>query len=403
MSFNISIKNYDNFHRNAIHYAAMGSNNFALQTLWMHGVPFDIVDCVGMTPLMYAAKTDSFDNFSLLLEAGANTDVEINNCKLITLCAEGGSQYSIQRMLELGQNIEEQSPYGTPLIVAGRNNKTEAVEFLILNGANINIKDEKYNSILHYAAYYSNLYLIKLEVEHGLNLNDFNIAKETPLLYALQQCDTEVIKFMMQNGAKEEYIHDSIITTAIKKNKKDLISIAKEIGLNVNKPDLSGYSALHWAVQLKDIELIDMLIEIGCNIDITNNEGMTPLQQAIKSKEANIAKHLIEKGANIDKQDRYGNTPLHECANSENYEIAEYLLQKGANPNIKNKDLKTPLVLAAINSNYHLVKLFLDNGADPNITGRNGMTALYYVRSNQRISALLNSKGCTQPIIKQTK
>ena len=403
LTFDLNLKEFDLMHRNVIHYAVLGKNNFALQTFWLQGVKYEEYDVNGMNPLMYAAKSDSFDNFSLLIDNGCNTEVMIENCKLITLCAEGGNPESIAKMLELGQSIEESSPYGTPIQIAAKNNRTEAVKFLIKNGANIFIKDDQFNTILHYAAFYSNSELIQFEIEAGLKVNDMNIAKQTPLSFALKECNPDAIVCLLKAGAQADVIGDSVITVATQKKKYELIKRAKELGLNVSSRDSNGFSALHWAVQLKDTDLIDLLINQGIDIDIPDSQGMTPLIQAIRDHHMTIIMFLIEKGANLNKQDIYGSTPLHEAVIASNFEVVELLLKKGANPNIINKELKTPLVLASTNGDYNIMKLLLDNKADPNIPGKNGMTALYYVKTNPSLVKLLNSYGCVNPIIQKYK
>lgn len=57
----------------------------------------------------------------------------------------------VKKMVEYGADVNEKSFGMTPLMVAARYNKTEIITYLLANGANIHIKDEKGITALKYA------------------------------------------------------------------------------------------------------------------------------------------------------------------------------------------------------------------------------------------------------------
>ncbi|HFA48720.1 MAG TPA: ankyrin repeat domain-containing protein [Bacteroidetes bacterium] len=66
--------------------------------------------------------------------------------------AERGNIHQIQKALDKGANIEARNSYGrTPLMIAAKKGRFEAVKYLIENGADINATNEEY-SIITYAS-----------------------------------------------------------------------------------------------------------------------------------------------------------------------------------------------------------------------------------------------------------
>ncbi|VDN32178.1 unnamed protein product [Cylicostephanus goldi] len=70
----------------------------------------------------------------------------------ISEAARCGDVLGLLRALAAGADINGSRNGTTALHVATRNGQTAAVEFLLLNGAKINVLDDKLNTPLHLAA-----------------------------------------------------------------------------------------------------------------------------------------------------------------------------------------------------------------------------------------------------------
>ncbi len=97
----------------------------------------------------------------------------------------------------------------------------------------------------------------------------------------------------------DEYGFTALIECAITRQ----IPIAQELlvrGVNVNKPDVTGRTPLHWAVDNNDLDLARLLLERGANPNAYTSSGMSVLVYPIlRAQEA--MKHLLyQYGAKLD-------------------------------------------------------------------------------------------------------
>lgn len=174
----------------------------------------------------------------------------------------------------------------------------------------------------------------------------------------------------MNNSSKVENYNKEIILKLIAEN------------LDINKPDTQGLTPLLWAVQEGNEELVSKLIDKGANLNSTYPKGgLTPIMKAILKKKPDIAIKLIEKGANIDIKNKNGDTALIISILVNLPDIANILIDKGANINDKNTFGDNPLILAISRNLPNIANRLIDKGADINIQDKLGDTSLMYAIS----------------------
>ena len=129
-----------------------------------------------------------------------------NTKKVRTLLAKGANPNT-----EL-LSIDKQKK-AFPLIIAIKNSSKEITQALLENGANPNISDFDAHTPLIYAAEQGNLEIVKLLLAKGADIN--GIAKgtpfdpsyyATPLLYATEKGHKEVVEFLLNNGADKGFM-----------------------------------------------------------------------------------------------------------------------------------------------------------------------------------------------------
>jgi len=101
---------------------------------------------------------------------------------------------------------------------------------------------------------------------------------------------------------------------AIFDNKLETIRSLIKKGADVNAAAANtGYTPLHWAVQLNRIEAVGILLEVGADIDGRDADYCTPLHTACRYSDlgrANLVRLLLERGADAGARRHDGKTPL---------------------------------------------------------------------------------------------
>jgi len=73
-------------------------------------------------------------------------------------------------------------------------------------------------------------------------------------------------------GKSSIKIEDAIRSADLESVQKEI-----EAGTDINKKSESGMTPLHWAAQVNDFEIVEYLVSQNANVNSTNNNGQTPL------------------------------------------------------------------------------------------------------------------------------
>lgn len=116
-------------------------------------------------------------------------------------------------------------------------------------------------------------------------------------------CRTPDLDYYLREGESlddiDEYGFTPLIESAITRQ----VTIAKLLidrGVDVNKPDVTGRTALHWAVDNADIELIRLLLAHNANPNAYTSSGLSVLVYPILRAQNEIKHILYQFGAKLD-------------------------------------------------------------------------------------------------------
>ena len=118
----------------------------------------------------------------------------------------------------------------------------------------------------------------------------------------------------------------------------DTAKVLVEMKANIESKNKDGDTPLIIKYAEGNIDIAKMLILEGANIEAKDNNGDTSLIVASRHARTNIANMLIEMKADIESKNKDGYTALHTCVNSYMYsyndssKIARTLIEKRANP-----------------------------------------------------------------------
>ena len=182
---------------------------------------------------------------------------------------------------------------------------TKGVELLIDNLADINMKDENSNTLLHFAIIHMReKELIEILINKGADVNAKDSNSRTPLHYAIIRSNgKEIIELLIRKGANvnaEDTISLTPLHYAIIRNSgKEIIELLIRKGANVNAEAFYLTTPLFCAIMyFNNIEIIELLINNGADVNHEITESYTPLSVAIKYKRSiEVIDLLIKRGA----------------------------------------------------------------------------------------------------------
>jgi ankyrin repeat protein len=265
-------------------------------------------------------------------------------------------------------------------VAAGDSRKTS---LLLQHGANPNIQDKDGNTALYWASVEGCDGIVRSLLSHGANpfiVNNFGVG---PLYAAAAACEPSTLSLLLSASTHlvnqstldgVTPLHIACVTC----NDTAVSNIIRS-GAYLNAQDDEGDSPLHFAVRENRPEVVDLLLRSGAMVDIRNEDEETPLQLAISLGYEAIVYKLIQYGASLYEQDVEGASPLHAACEQGSQAIIRFLIENGADPNLRNNQQQTPLHVAAILQNHLVVQYLLSVGASRDAMDKYGCRAINYL------------------------
>lgn len=151
-------------------------------------------------------------------------------------------------------NVQDGFNGDTPLICACRRGHTRIVSFLLKRNADVNLRNQKERTCLHYA------------VKKRFTFFDY-------LLIILLMPVLLIGYFLMVSKTKQN---------------EALVRMLLDAGVDVNATDCYGYTALHYACEMKNQTLIPLLLGAHADPTIKNKHGESSLDIARRLKFSQI-------------------------------------------------------------------------------------------------------------------
>lgn len=124
---------------------------------------------------------DPWDLVVVLMNAGADPMAIVNGFPVIHYASAAGRIDVLQALKEHGANLDARGQrMVTPLMVAVGMDQPEALDWLLKNGADVDLQDEDSNTALHFAAWKQSPSLAKRLLEAGASRSARNVLKKTP-------------------------------------------------------------------------------------------------------------------------------------------------------------------------------------------------------------------------------
>ena len=204
----------------------------------------------------------------------------------------------------------------TALFAAVNANQTDAVEFLLKHGADVELTDDGFTPII-VAADYGYVYLVKLLLTHGANPDArprFN--STTALIRAARRGHLSVVRQLLKHG------------------------------VDVDARDKDGRTAIWLAAFFGHEDVVRILAQAPARIDAADNIGATPLMAASQENHVGVIQILLDADANKEKKDdKGGYTPLLYAAEMGMVEAVAFLIRRGAKLDAASKVQLSHLII----------------------------------------------------------
>ena len=226
----------------------------------------------GRSPLYHAVRDGHIDISKFLLSNGADASIKTDIGRTVYHNAAYNGNIKILEMLVTHSDKyvnEVDNKNFTPLYVAVQQGHEDVVKLLLLNKSDVSVKTEIGRTVYHSAAYCGNLHILQIIISHNnTHVNDVDKRNVTPLYLAVQQRQTKVVQYLLENKAD--------------------VSIKTNIGRSV----------YHKAACDGNLEIMNILLNHTCQfINDSDDSDKTPLLIASQCDHLKVVRLLLCKNA----------------------------------------------------------------------------------------------------------
>ncbi|WP_078130596.1 ankyrin repeat domain-containing protein [Leptospira alexanderi] len=296
----------------------------------------------------------------------------------ILSAAISGNLRLAQKALKQGASVHARDPRQyflgeTPLHKVVFNNDVSFVRFLLSQGADPNLSDDRGETPLITAVYGLSLESVSVLLDAKADPYIETKSGISPAVLAADLCSLPVLKLL------------------------------KNAGVDFNRLTKKGFLPIYTAVGRCNRKLIQFLVESGSTIESPTTSGVTPLMNAIRYKNLDAIHFLFERNVSAAPVDKYGRDALYyllgfqqelgaitsdavsrHLTSKEIKTITIYLIQQGTPLDREYKDGRTALflLLSDYDDDHNFSEFFFQycktNQIDLNRPNRFGLTPFQY-------------------------
>ena len=237
--------------------------------------------------------------------------VELHGAKLLRAAAEEGNQCELSWLIDsMCQHADWASKLNgadalgrTPLFLATKHGRSEAVQTLLAVGASVNQSNEARVTPLYVAALKGFVDVAAVLIKSNAELNAAKKGGVSPLLIAAHEGHVDLVVLLLESNADPQW------------------------------KDGEGGTAIFAAASRGHLPVVKALLGRGLP-QVPTNHSVTPLHAAAFAGHAEVVEALLAAQAAIDCVDKDGNTPLLVATRQGQHKIADLLLRSGAGNDI---------------------------------------------------------------------
>lgn len=272
----------------ALMQAARSSQTEIASALIAAGARLDLRDARrGYSALMHAAEQGNESVLNVIVEAGADVNQADTERGLTALMLAANRLTGFPMLLDLlaaGADINYRAMDGwTALMAAVAQKNNDAIEVLILNGAELLTQTNDKRNALSIAAESNALKAMQLLADSLRQQNDMQAINES-LHIAARNGSVDIVEHLLSIGMNPDQYNDAghtVLHSAVLSGKDEVVSTVLQSDTNPNattKKD--GHSALMLAANRGMLSTVRKLLNAGADVDLTAQDGWTATEAA---------------------------------------------------------------------------------------------------------------------------
>jgi ankyrin repeat protein/stress response protein SCP2 len=290
--------------------------------------------------------------------------------------------------------IDNQIYQETPLFKALRSRQLETTQFLLKQGAKIQLKNAWGDTPLHLAAGLKNISLLEQLLKKGSPIDQPNQGGQTPLHRAAQYGDLEMVQFLLEKGAdpnKTNTFDQNALAFAIAARNLPIFEYLQPLIRPYNNK--MRQKCLQMAIEYQFTELVERLLtdeDVHAPLTVEH-----PFLLALKNGYGPVLAVFKDKGLDLNACNPEGEPLLLMATDAGWSPSVNWLIQHGANAMARNQEGQTALAKAVAKGNQLLSETLLKGVKDPDncfATGEIGLN-LAKKSGNPELARLLLMGG----------
>jgi ankyrin repeat protein len=267
------------------------------------------------TALMWASKNGHLDVVQLLLASDADVNIQggWNECTALMKACEKGKFEVVEALIKAGAevNLLNSDHYTALMLASFKINSTDGIkiiELLCENDAEVNAYDKDEWTALIYAVEFGRFEIVKCLLEYRADVLHENKYGKSSIMMACEKGNLDILK-LLYNGKDSTALNGRskigksiLLIACIKENNIDVIKYLVENGAKIdpgpfinqeNKLEIID-TPLLMACEQGYIDVVGYLVEQEARKDATNEDGHNSLMKACSGKNSKKASALVK-------------------------------------------------------------------------------------------------------------
>lgn len=375
-----SVKTKCNQRNTPLHFAARNGHDGICRYLVTKKCRVDARNGLGYTPLFWSCITGHARAVSSLVDARSDVNaVDADGCTACMHAARNGHADVLQTLLAQGLDLAKRDPFGLTaadhardhlemrrylLVQEGLNqnlldavvrNDVEAAREAIQAGAAVQGADDAGWSALTWAMMNKSIEMVRLLAlanaditdggaaiedldlgEHRQDLEqalEHGLGAQARLFEAARRGDWQAVEEHLDMGsrldAREGETSFSCLMHAVTQSNCPAACMLIARKAPPEQREVSGWTALHFAVQSRNIEMVSKLASQSCDVSAVTHDGYTAQHVAARADDAAMVQLLFAAKCGLDAKSLDGQTPLQTAVQWSSVEAANAIICLG--------------------------------------------------------------------------